>query len=395
MQWSAIDRSVYFGGDAMISARGLRRFLWIVLTLLIPCSWCGPLAAAPYSGGDGTAETPYLLSSAEDLATLANTQADWDKWFILTADVDMKSTPLAQPIGSRPAPFTGVFDGGRHSIRGLTAADTALTSAPFGLFGVVGLPGVIERLRLIAPSIKTSGNGSTGALAGEVAKGATVQQCSVEGGSVATPASNTAGGLVGDNGGTVRECYSTTSITAFGLAGALLGRSTGLVENCGAAAAVTTLKVGTGTAAGGLAGADVGGTVRFCLALSPSITGARVGGLVGCIGDDDQQQHLQQGRGQRWRTGPRMCRGPRGRGPEQSDEQRFFTDQGWDLGGCGSWTPVVCCGCAGSVAVSRRSPKARAARSSLTPGPDWPESPWTARNPTIRMGTSCGTVGSV
>ncbi len=278
---SQVDRSVYFGGDAMISARELRCFQWIILTLLIPCSWCGPLAAAPYSGGDGTAETPYLLSTAEDLATLANTQADWDKWFILTADVDMKSTPLAKPIGSRPAPFTGVFDGGRHSIRGLAANDTGVTSTPFGLFGVVGLPAVVERLRLIAPSIKTSGNGSIGALAGEVAKGATIQQCSVEGGSVSTPASNAAGGLVGDNGGTVRECYSTTSVTAFGLAGALLGRSTGLVENCTAAAAVTTLKVGTGTAAAGLAGADVGGTVRFCLALSPSVTGARVAGLVG------------------------------------------------------------------------------------------------------------------
>lgn len=265
----------------MIFARQLRRFAWIVLTLVVACGWCSPLAAAPYSGGDGTSETPYLLSTAADLAALASTQADWGKWFILTADVDLKSTPLARPIGSRPTPFTGVFDGGRHSIRNLTANDTALTSAPFGLFGSVGLPGVIERLRLIAPSIRTSGNGSAGALAGEVTKGATIQQCSVEEGSVSTPASDAAGGLVGDSGGTVRECYSTTSVTAFGLAGALLGRNTGLVENCAAAAAVTTLKVGTGTAAAGLAGADVGGTIRFCLALSPSVTGTRAGGLAG------------------------------------------------------------------------------------------------------------------
>ncbi|MCL5279353.1 MAG: hypothetical protein M1376_05565, partial [Planctomycetes bacterium] len=265
----------------MIWTRQLRGFSWMVLALVIPCSWCDPLAAAPYSGGDGTAQTPYLLSTAEDVATLAATQADWDKWFILTGDIDLKSTPLAKPIGSRPAPFTGVFDGGRHSIRGLTVNDTTVLNAPFGLFGVVGLPGVIERLRLIAPSIQAIGSGSTGALVGEVAKGATIQQCSVEGGSVSTPASNTVGGLVGDNGGTIRECFSTTSVTALGLAGALLGRNTGLAENCSAAAAVTTLKVGTGTAAAGLSGADVGGTIRFCLALSPSLTGARAGGLVG------------------------------------------------------------------------------------------------------------------
>ncbi len=265
----------------MIFAGQLRRFSRILLALLIPLGWCGLLAAAPYSGGNGTAETPYLLSTAADLATLANTQADWGKWFILTADVDLKSTPLAKPIGSRPAPFTGVFDGGRHSIRGLKVNDTAVVSTPVGLFGTVGLPAVVERLRLIAPSIKTAGNGSTGALVGEVAKGATIQQCGVEGGSVSAPASDAAGGLVGDNGGTVRECYSTTSVTALGLAGALLGRNTGLVENCAAAAAVTALKAGTGTAAAGLSGADVGGTIRFCLATSPSVIGTRAGGLVG------------------------------------------------------------------------------------------------------------------
>jgi hypothetical protein len=265
----------------MILTGQLRRFSWILPTILIPLGWCTLLRAAPYSGGDGTAETPYLLSTAADLATLADTQADWGKWFILTADVDLKSTVPAKPIGSRPAPFTGVFDGGGHSIRGLTADSTDVTSTPFGLFGSLGLPAVVERLRLIAPSVKTAGNGSTGALAGEVAQGATIQQCSVEGGSVSAPASDAAGGLVGDNGGTIRECYSTTSVTALGLAGALLGRNTGLVENCAAAAAVTTLKVGTGTAAAGLAGADVGGTIRFCLATSPGVTGARVAGLVG------------------------------------------------------------------------------------------------------------------
>jgi hypothetical protein len=320
----------------MIWARGLLHFRWIVLTLLIPCGWCSPLAAAPYSGGDGTAETPYLLGTAEDVATLAATQADWDKWFILTGDIDLKSTPLAKPIGSRPAPFTGVFDGGRHSIRGLTVNDTTVLNAPFGLFGVVGLPGVIERLRLIAPSIQTMGSGGTGALAGELAQGATIQQCSVEEGSVSTPASGAAGGLVGDNGGTVRECFSTTSVTALGLAGALLGRNTGLAENCGAAAAVTTLKVGTGTAAAGLCGADVGGTIRFCLALSPSVTGARVGGLVGYASATTQISNsicnkVAAKAVENWPAdvpGSAWCEDP-----SNLTSSAFFTDQGWDLRG--------------------------------------------------------------
>jgi len=318
----------------MVWTRQLRHFSWIILTILIPCGWCCPAVAAPYSGGDGTSETPYLLSTAEDLATLANTQADWGKWFLLTADVDLRSTPLAKPIGSRPAPFTGVFDGGRHSIGNLTVNDTAVTSVPFGLFGVVGLPGVVERVRLIAPSITTVGNGNTGALAGEVAKGATIQQCSAEGGTVSTPASDAAGGLVGDNGGTIRECFSTTSVTAFGLAGTLLGRNTGLVENCAAAGSVTALKVGTGTAAAGLSGADVGGTIQFCLALSPSLTGARVGGLVGfaslttTIGNSVCNKVVVKAVGN-WPAdvpGSAWCEEP-----GNLASSAFFTGLGWDL----------------------------------------------------------------
>jgi hypothetical protein len=242
---------------------------------------CGPLAAAPYSGGDGTSDSPYLLSTPADLVTLANTREDWGQWFILTTDLDLRSTLLPEPIGNRPAPFTGVFDGAGHSLTGLTINDTEVGSKPVGLFGVLGALSVVERLRLVAPSVQTVGNMHAGALAGETALDATVQQCCVEQGSVSTPSSDAAGGLIGDNGGTVRECYSTAAVSAFGLAGGLLGRSTGLVENCAAASAVTTLKAGTGTAAGGLAGADVGGTIRNCLALSTSITSARGGGLIG------------------------------------------------------------------------------------------------------------------
>ncbi len=269
----------------MDAARQFQGFSWVILTVLLICGLCGPLAAVPYSGGDGTSNTPYLLSTAADLATLANTPADWGKWFILTANVDLQSTPVTTPIGTRTVPFTGVFDGAGHRIEGLVINDTAALSRPLGLFGVLGPLGLIERLQLVAPSVRSTGNMSVGALVGELAQDAIVQQCGVEQGAVSTPSSDAAGGLIGDSGGTIRECYSTASVTALGLAGGLLGRSTGTVENCAAASAVTTLKVGTGTAAGGLMGADVGGTVRFCMANSPSITGARPGGLVGFASD--------------------------------------------------------------------------------------------------------------
>ena len=269
----------------MNTARQFQGFSWVILSVLLMFGWCGPLAAAPYSGGDGTSDTPYLLSTVADLAALANTPADWGKWFILTADLDLRSASWATPIGSRTQPFTGVFDGAGHSLKGPVINDTAASSRPLGLFGVLGALALVERLQLVAPSVQSTGNMSVGALAGEVALDATVQQCSVDLGSVSTPSSDAAGGLIGDNSGTVRECYSTASVKALGLAGGLLGRSTGLIENCGAAGTVTSLKVGTGTAAGGLMGADVGGTIRFCMANSPSITSERPGGLVGFASD--------------------------------------------------------------------------------------------------------------
>ena len=262
-------------------AESSRGFSWVVLRLLVLFGPCGTLAAAPYSGGDGTFTTPYLLSTATDLTTLATTPADWGKWFILTADVDLQAAPVATSIGTKGMPFTGVFDGAGYSITGLVINDTAATSKPLGLFGVVDTPALIERLRLVAPSVKSTGSASIGALVGQTIQGATVQQCSVEQGIISAPLSDAAGELIGDNGGTVRECCVTGTVTALGLAGGLLGRSTGTVENCTAAASVTTTKVGTGTACGGLSGASVGGTFGWCFANSLSITGTRVAGLVG------------------------------------------------------------------------------------------------------------------
>lgn len=304
--WAIRNRGeefVCFQGDAMMAekqvgrrpiesfrverrAESSRGFSWAILRILVLFGLCGSLAAAPYSGGDGTFTTPYLLSTATDLATLAATSADWGKWFLLTADVDMQATPAATPIGTKATPFTGVFDGGGYSIKGLVINDTTATTNPVGLFGVVDTPALIERLRLIAPSVKSAGSGSIGALVGQTIKGATVQQCSVEQGVVSAPSADAAGGLIGNNSGTVRECCSTAAVTALGLVGGLLGRSAGTVENCSAAASVTATKVGTGTASGGLSGASVGGTFGWCLANSPSISGTRTAGLVGYADPD-------------------------------------------------------------------------------------------------------------
>jgi hypothetical protein len=44
-------------------------------------------AHANYSGGSGTAQDPYQIATAADLIALAETPGDYDKHFLLTADI--------------------------------------------------------------------------------------------------------------------------------------------------------------------------------------------------------------------------------------------------------------------------------------------------------------------
>ena len=47
------------------------------------------VAQRKYWGGSGTAEDPYQIATAEDLIALGETAQDYDKHFVLTADIDL------------------------------------------------------------------------------------------------------------------------------------------------------------------------------------------------------------------------------------------------------------------------------------------------------------------
>ena len=44
---------------------------------------------AQYSGGIGEPDDPYQIATAEDLMLLGESPGDYDKHFILTADIDL------------------------------------------------------------------------------------------------------------------------------------------------------------------------------------------------------------------------------------------------------------------------------------------------------------------
>ena len=69
----------------MYATHRLRAYVGVAAVVLTIVS----TAAAKYSGGSGTAQDPYQIATAADLIALGETPADYDKHFILTADIDL------------------------------------------------------------------------------------------------------------------------------------------------------------------------------------------------------------------------------------------------------------------------------------------------------------------
>ena len=226
----------------------------LFLTLI---TWVFVLPAqAQYSGGSGTADDPYQIATAADLIALGETADDYDKHFILTADIDLDPNLLGGKVFDRAViapdndrksgylgrPFTGVFDGDGHTISHLTIVGGALV----GLFGELDSGGTISNLGLEAVDVK---------------------------GSVAF-----AGGLVGFSDGDIRNCYSTGEVSGVDNVGGLVGSA---YPNSRITLSYTRGSVDGDDDVGGLVGENNGGTITGSHSNAAVNGRAGVGGLVG------------------------------------------------------------------------------------------------------------------
>jgi len=211
-----------------------------------------------YSGGSGTAQDPYQIATAADLIALGETPADYDKHFLLTADIDLDPNlpgrnvfdkgviaPDTDPkkVDFQGIPFIGVFDGNGHRISHLTLKGEGY----LGLFGQLGYGAAVRKLGVVAVNITGSGD-LVGGLAAE--NFGAVTQCYSTGTVSGTGQYGPVGGLVGGNGGVVIQCYSTGAVIGtgqYGLVGGLVGLTGGRVIQC-----YSTGLVGEGS--GGLVG---------------------------------------------------------------------------------------------------------------------------------------------
>jgi hypothetical protein len=221
-------------------------FSFIVITGLATSVWAGT-----YSGGTGTEQDPYLISSATDMNEIGAEPNDWDKYFALTADIDLSSFMGTQfnIIGNDSNAFTGVFDGNGWTVSNFTYTTTGMDN--IGLFGYVhGVNAEIKNLGLIAPNVDGGAGAYIGALVGVLEDG-TISGCGIEDGSVS--GSLAVGGLVGrSDHGTISNCYTTDSVSGDWFTGGLVGWNYySAISNCYTTGSVLE---GEGSYTGGLVG---------------------------------------------------------------------------------------------------------------------------------------------
>jgi hypothetical protein len=228
-----------------------------------------------FAGGTGTAEAPYLISSAEQLNSIGGNPRLMAAHFKLTNDIDLAGTDFV-PIGSVATPFAGVFEGNGRTVSRLT--HTAGDHSRVGLFGYVhDVNAQISNVTLIDPNIAAGAGSRAGALVGDLWAG-TLTNCHVEGGTVR--GYGTIGGLVGRSDFvTIRDCHATAAIAGTYSLGGLVGTADngGMIANCYADG---DIHLGTASG-GGLVGYADEVTIRDCYARGGVFGGENVGGLVG------------------------------------------------------------------------------------------------------------------
>jgi hypothetical protein len=245
-----------------------------------PALWWEVASAAQpelpaFSGGTGTADDPYLISSAGQLNSIGGNPRLMVSHFRLANDIDLTEINF-RSIGTVAAPFEGVFDGDGRTVSHLSCATWGRSGA--GFFGYVhSVNAQIRNVTLAAPEVTAGAGNLAGALAGEL-WGGTLANCHVEGGSVR--GHDYVGGLVGRSAfGTMRECHATATLTGEYVLGGLVGKAEcdSKVIYCCAGANIHVGSYG----AGGLVGYADEATLRDCYAWGTVSGGENVGGLVG------------------------------------------------------------------------------------------------------------------
>ena len=228
----------------------------------------------------------YTVTSAEGLkniAKLVNEEWKLDINITLTADINLSGidwTPIGIDYNHQ---YTGTFNGGGHTITGLTVTGSDQYA---GLFGRIGSGGTVKNVTL--KDVKIESNHSSGNVGGVAGWSyGNIENCSVSG---SVSSNSTAGGVVGAQlSGSITGCSSSARVKGVAYAGGIAGYTNGgaSLTGCYATGSVSVENNTTSAAyAGGVVGNNgSSSTLKACYAWG-SVTGSGsgtvyVGGVTG------------------------------------------------------------------------------------------------------------------
>ena len=244
------------------------------------------LAAAKDLGYTIESNGSYTVYNADGLLNIAElvNGGKTDINITLDTDIDLTGkdwTPIGTSFSNK---YTGTFDGGGHTIKGLTVT----TNDQFvGLFGSIGNAGTVKNVMM--EDVQITSNRSSG-FAGGVAgySDGTIENCSVSGSVSGTVY---VGGVVGAQiDGSITGCSSSATVKGMVDVGGVAGQTNGgaTLTACYATGNVTLeIDPRKNIAGGSLVGFNGGNGVRACYATgnvtsTGSSTGnVHIGGLFG------------------------------------------------------------------------------------------------------------------
>ena len=246
------------------------------------------LAAAKGLGYTIESNGSYTVYNADGLMNIAElvNGGKTDINITLTADIDLTGknwTPIGTSFSNK---YTGTFDGGGHTIKGLTVT----TNDQFvGLFGSIGYAGTVKNVMM--EDVQITSNRSSG-FAGGVAgySDGTIENCSVSGSVSGTVY---VGGVVGAQWeGSITGCSSSATVKGMVQVGGVVGQTNGgaTLTACYATGnVIIEIAPKKNISGGGLVGMNGGKGVRACYATgNVTSTGSSTGNvhIFGLLGDN-------------------------------------------------------------------------------------------------------------
>ena len=262
--------------------------LLLVMAILMPYGGAWAQTPSKPSVGDGSADNPYKISTAAELAWFRD-QVNSGNTTIsatLTKDIDLAefcheagttyTTEVSwTPIGNPIKRYQGTFDGNDKTISNLYIN---ATTNDIGFFGGANKGGCIRNITFYNAKVKSTGDYRTGVLAGNagfcmIGNIKTLANCSVEG-------KIYVGGIAGSAKGNISKCENHAIVNGKATVGGVVGKYDGSdnsITSCANYDAVT----GSLENVGGMVGYFASGTIQNS-ANYGNITGSYyVGNLIG------------------------------------------------------------------------------------------------------------------